>query len=259
MENRSIKREQYETAALTLLMDEHAQCDGNRLLREFNCAQAKGDAVPMPEMMDKKCQKRIRKALRREQSRVFFRKVSPIASKVAVFAFAVILVSAVTILAADAGGLIWETESPWAGYFISDHEDSITVHFGFSEKTKQQDADTISQIMAEYIPEGYTRAVEYSTYAWDSTAGIYSMYKDEAGNMVKLSTRSPKVGLVKVYKEGAAVTEISYLGNEMVLLERDSSRQVLWMDAEEGLYYSLYADALSEEEFWDLVFELLES
>lgn len=51
--------EQYEDLALSMLMEDYAQAEGERLLREFEEAERNGGLPEMPEELDRKCRNLI--------------------------------------------------------------------------------------------------------------------------------------------------------------------------------------------------------
>ena len=51
--------EQYEDLALSMLMEDYAQAEGERLLREFEEAERNGELPEMPEELDRKCRNLI--------------------------------------------------------------------------------------------------------------------------------------------------------------------------------------------------------
>ena len=100
--------------------------------------------------------------------------------------------------------------------------------------------------------------------------GLYSLYQNSQGQTVRLDCCVPMSGQVIIYKNGCVpfsehassrndsctAQEVVYLGYDMLLVEWKNARQIYWLDDEEGLRYCLYADGLTERQFWDLVYDL---
>lgn len=243
---------QQEEAALSILMDVHAEHDGQRLWQEFQEAQA-ADAAPVPS---RRQEQKWKQATGLAPGKPW-QKLLAAAAKAAVWAVAFFAFAAITIVAAEAGGLV-EIQTPlWNGYFVSDHPDTVTVHFATTEPTKAQDVEAICAAMDSRVPQGFTCAVHYATYNGKSIPGCYRMYDRADGGKIILNSCAPGTGLVRIPKNGAQVTEIQYMGVDMALLTRPDGWQAVWMDKEEGLYYSLTGQGIREGEFWSIVHALL--
>lgn len=250
---RKTKQIQQEEAALSILMDVHAEHAGQQLWQEFEQAQASGAAPKLSNRQERKW----RRAAGLNHA-VFWNKTLAVAGKVALWAVAMIAFATITIVAADAGGLV-DIQTPlWDGYFVSNHKETITVHFAPVDPVKPQDEEAVRRAVAEHVPEGFTCAVEYATYTGKSVPGFYTMYSNEEDGKIILNSRAPGSGLLKIDKNGAEVSEIKYLGRDMVLLTRSDGWQLVWMDEEEGLCYSIYADNIREDDYWILVNAVLQ-
>ena len=246
-------RAQQEEAALSILMDVHAEHDGQRLWQEFEEVCASEHAPKLSIRQERKWKRAIGLI-----PTTLWNKTLAVAGKVALWAVAMIAFAMVTIVAADAGGLV-DIQTPlWDGYFVSNHKESVTVHFAPVDPVKTQDEAAVRNAVAAHVPEGFTCAVEYATYTGKSVPGYYTMYTDAKDGKIILNSRAPGSGLVKIDKDGAEVSEIQYLGRDMVLLTRDNGWQLVWMDEEEGLYYSLYAENIREDDYWILVNAVLQ-
>ena len=262
MENRNTKQEQYEDAALTLLMDEHASQEGRSLLEAFAKAQETGEAPQWDAELESRCQKQMQKARRERSAKVCLSAVARLSSKVAVWAVVLICVISVTILAVDANGEVQKERFLENCCQLSDMEDRYIVHLRICYSRKEQDVDAVKQVMAGLEEQGYELALEYTCGAHlfgKNVRGIYNEYTNAQGNVVRLETRPPISGKIIRYKsnlEGYDVKEMRFLGYDMVMFQKGSVRELFWMDDMEALCYCLYADALSETDFWDLVYAL---
>lgn len=250
---RKTKQVQQEEAALSILMDVHAEHDGQRLLREFEEAQSTGAAPRLSSKQERKWKRAMGLT-----PATLWRKALPVAVKAALWVVAMLAFSAITLVTAYAGGLV-DIQTPlWDGYFVSNHKETITVHFAPVDPVRPQDEAAVRNAVAANVPEGFTCAVEYATYTGKSVPGFYTMYSDETDGKIILNSRAPGSGLVKIDKNGAEVSEIKYLDWDMVLLTRDNGWHLIWMDEAEGLYYSLYAENIREDDYWNLVDAVLE-
>lgn len=250
---RKARQLQQEEAALSILMDVHAEHAGQQLWQEFEQAQASGTAPKLSNRQERKW----RRAMGLLPTGLWSKTLA-VAGKVALWAVAMTTFAAIAIVTADAGGLV-DIQTPlWDGYFVSNHKETITVHFAPGDPVKPQNEEALRRAVAEHVPEGFTCTMEYATYTGKSVPGFYTMYSNEEDGKIILNSRAPGSGLVKIDKNGAEVSEIKYLGRDMVLLTRNDGWQLIWMDEEEGLYYSVYAENIRENDYWNLVNAVLQ-
>ena len=246
----SKKREQQGEAALSIFMDLHAQESGRQLWEAFEKAQQENTAPTLSRRQDRKCRGIL--------SGTSHSKAGKIIQKVAVWLVSLITFSALTIVAADAGGLVKIQTPLWDGYFVSNHSQSVTVHFGRTDPIRTQDRSAIRNALESHLPEGFAHVVEYGTYNGKSVPGFYTAYHDEAGGQIIFDSRAPGSGLVRFPKDGGEAKEIKYLGQDMVLLTRPQGWTLIWLEEEEGLYYSLTGSNIREDDFWQLVNAVLQ-
>ena len=247
------KQEQQGEAALSIFMDLHAQRSGQQLWDEFEAAQQENTVPVLSQKQDRKF-----KSVMSGASHSPWGKLGAIAAKVAIWAVAIFAFATVTIVAADASGLVSIQTPLWEGYFVSNHSQAITVHFGKTEPTRTQDKDAIRTALESHLPDGFTHVVDYATYNGKSLPGFYIAYADEEDGQIILDSRSPGSGLVRFPKNGGEAKEIKYLTQDMVLLICPQGWQLIWLDEEEGLYYALTGNNIREDDFWDLVNAVLQ-
>ena len=169
-------------------------------------------------------------------------------------------VAAATIVAVDADNQVSIDRFLKNGCSLSEMEDRYVIHFRLYPAKKAQDHEKVSQLMRQFVPQAYTLTQEYQEdFGGGFTPGLYSRYTDGEGHTVRLTSNQPLSGKLIIYKDGCTATEISYMGYDMVLVEWEDAREIHWLDDEEGLRYSVYADGLTERQFWDLVFEIARS
>ncbi len=257
MENRNTKLEQYEDAALALVMDEHAMESGRQLLSEFEQAKINGEVSAFPAQQNEKNLALIRKTFRKQHLRENLRKLSHIGSKVALWLL--VLTSAIFagIHVADANDQIYIDRHTKNRCSVSEMSDRYVIHIRFLPSTKDQDHDAISKIMSSLTSLGYTKITEYTEDLGGLVKpGLYSLYQNSQGQSVRLDSCGPISGKVVVQKDGCTVQEVLYVDYDMILVEWKDAVEIYWLDDAEGLRYCLYAEGLTDRQFWDLVYDL---
>ena len=247
------KHEQQGEAALSIFMDLHAQESGRQLWEAFETAQKENTAPVLSGKQDRKFKNTIGGI-----SRGTWGKVGTIAAKAALWVVALITFATVTIVAADAGGLVKIQTPLWDGYFVSNHSQTITVHFERTDPIRTQDRAAIRSALESNLPDGFTHVVEYGAYNGKSIPGFYTAYANEGDGQIIFDSRAPGSGLVRFPKDGGEAKEIKYLEQDMVLITRQQGWTLIWLEEEEGLYYSLTGSNIREDDFWKLVNAILQ-
>lgn len=238
-EHRQQLVEQYEEAAISLLMDEYAEADGARLLQEYETAVQNKDLPEIPAELDAKCKQLIDQSFGKRQRRVHFRKVTRGLAKVAVFAFVFLGMVTVTVLSVDA------LRIPVLNYFFQQERYS-SVSLDDRSKDVEMHGDLDSKIASAPIPEGYELAVKNV----DSEGSVYLCY-DNSENDVIILTIGPLTGLWNIDTEDTTQTQLSINEYRAIFIERDGYR-VIWINSDEELTYELYASNIEENVFIEI-------
>ena len=258
MEKRDNKLELYEDAALALVMDEHAQEAGQQLLEQFEQAKAKGETPSFSQQQDDKNRELIRRNFQKEKHREILKKLYRIGSKAALWLLLLTSVALATIHVADANDQIYIDRYMKNRCSFSEMSDRYVVHIRFLPSSEDQDHDAIREVMSGLTDLGYSMVSEYTEDLGGLVKpGLYSRYQNSQGQTVRLDSCAPLSGRVIFYKNGGSAHEVIYLGYDMILVEWKDGKQIYWLDDAEGLRYSLYAEGLSDQQFWDLVYDLV--
>jgi len=257
MENNNNKLEQYEDAALALVMDEHALESGRQLLSQFEQAKAKGDLSVFPAQQDEKNRALIRKTFRKQRLQNCLKKLSRVGSKAAMWFFLLTTVTLAGIHVAQANDQIHIDRHMKNRCSVSEMSDRYVIHIRFLPSSEDQDHAAISKIMGGLTDLGYSRVSEYTEDLGGLVKpGLYSRYQNSQGQIVRLDSCAPISGQVIVYKDDCTAQEVLYVDYDMILVERKDAMEVYWLDDAEGLRYCLYAEGLTDRQFWDLVYDL---
>ena len=230
-----------DEVALGILMDLHAQQEGEALWESFAASGEK-----MPQKLDKKCRRHLE-----------VRKRSPLV-RAALWIVSLLMFGTLSIMAAEAGGLVEFREPLWEGYFVTLHRDeTVTVHFSPTAPIRGQDTEKLRKTMESALPQGFTCAVSFIRTYPSHNPGMYLLYANDAQAEIYLSSQDPGRGLVEVNAKNAKVDEIRHLDLDIVLLTFSDGWTLVWHDAEENLCYTLAVKGIRESEFWALANTLL--
>ena len=247
-----------EEKQLAQLMEAYARDDGEQLWQEYEAAVNAGNTETVSDALDNCLRRQLDRQL--EEKKKVRSKFFGAASRIAVCAMLLLVLTAVTLLHADADTDIQIERFLQNACSLSELENRYLIHMRRYPGKEEQDVEAIRQVMAELISRGYTMQQEYVNHpAYDGQGdmGLYSLYRNEQGQTVRLDSRKPITGLVVIRKEeGLYVSQLQCMGYNMVLTEKGNQRRIYWLDDAEGLRYDLYADGLPESEFWNLVYAL---
>lgn len=236
------KNLQQEEAALSILMDLHGQQEGQRLWEAF---EASGEKLP------RKTDQKLRKILAPRKYPPFYR--------AALILLSFLLFGALSICAAEAGGLLEIRVPIWKGYFVTQLTDSVLVHFPVGTPSRPQDPARVQQTLEKWMPQGFGCDVSYIRSYPSDNPGFYALYTDGGEREIYLRSEDPTIGLVEVNARDAQVDEIRYLDRDMALVTTDGGWTVVWLNKEENLCYTLCGKGIRESEFWAMVSALLTS
>lgn len=238
--------QQYEEAALGILMEEYAKAEGERLLQEFETASAQDDFEPMPEELKAKYHQLIDQAYKKKRQRSFFSGITKAASKVAVIALLVFGIASAAILSVDA----WRV--PVLNFILAESGDHAIVDVGYSNSSLKKQFESIVETVCNNAPPDYTLA---ETPVADKITLLISM-KNSKGKLLNIYVRQ-EITQITLDAEDAEVEEIDLNGKPAYLIVKDGLK-IMWLDDTKGLIFSIYAQDLSPDAFWALVYALVE-
>jgi len=246
--------------ALLQLMEQHAQQDGQRLWQEYEDACNDGTQQPISKELDRACKEQIMETLSGDSRRERRSWILNALSRVAVIMLTLTILVSMTLSGAEADSDIHVDRFLQHACSLSEMQNRYVIHLRRYPGSEVQDVEAVSKAMSNLESKGYWRYWEYTNYRATEerpAMGLYSEYHNAQGQKIWLECRVPISGIVVVYKDGDTyASAVDCLGYNMVLVERTGSRQIFWLDDAEGLCYCLYAEGLSESDFWDLVYTL---
>lgn len=238
--------EQYEDAAFVLLMSEYAEQEGNRLLREFEEAKAKGEVPEVPAALDAKCRKLIRQAYENKHRENKVKEFLRAAGRVAAMLFIALGVCTTLVFSVEALRL------PVINFLIEQHERYTSIDFD-KEMTDASTQDTKlpasseASLLDAFIPNGY----KLYNYTVRDDGSVSVIYRSENGGSIFFST-TVLAGNLNFDSEEANTKRIMIAGFEGLQIEKDSVLKITWFDTEKSMAYQLRADVLNNAELWEL-------
>lgn len=241
-ERRQQLMEQYEEAAISLLMDELAEAEGGELLREFEEASRDGTQVNIPEALDAKCQQLIEKTFAARQRKTAFSRLYKGVAKAAVYALVLVGILTTTVLSVEAFRI------PVMNFFYQIGERSTAIAYKDVEKEVQALADWNNKISFAPIPSEYQLVLNITE---DNGTRVLS-YENESGNPITLIVRT-STGFLNVDTESADQKPMQLNNYEAVVIETEGIR-VVWIDPANELTFDLYAECLEADVFWKIAY-----
>lgn len=238
--------QQYEEAALGILMEEYAKAEGERLLQEFETASAQDDFEPMPEELKAKYHQLIDQAYKKKRQRNLFSGITKAVSKVAVIALLVFGIASATILSVDA----WRV--PVLNFILAESGDQAVVNVGYSNSSLKKQFEAIVETVCDNAPQDYSLS---ETPMIDEMSLLIEM-KSSKGKLLNICV-SRETSQITLDAEDAEVRELDLNGKQAYLILKNGLK-IMWLDDTKGLLISVYAQDLSPDAFWALVYTLVE-
>lgn len=241
--------EQYEDAALTLLMDESAEAEGERLLNAFAQAQAQGQIPTLPPEYDEKCQTLIDRTFKRQAVKEKWTRFGKKSLRVAAVTIAILGIMVTAVLKVEA------IRVPVLNYLYK-HCDRFSIMI-YPDTV----IDSIMPLMDPFellsssIPEGYSLFQDQSSGESDRLVA----YINDKEEIIVLSF-FPSSGAVMIDTENCIITEMNINGQEATLLEKTNLHHftLYWIDVEQHRTYYLSSSALTKEEFIEMAFGVIQ-
>lgn len=242
-ERRQRLLDQYEDAALRLLMDEYGEVEGERLLREFEEAEKRGEVENIPEELDQKCKQIIHRSFATKRRRDRFLLASKALGKVAVFALLLTGFCMTVVLSVEAFRI------PVLNYLIKHDVRFSTLLFLGEEENK--DMDPLENIDVEdCVPEDYILV-----YRKDDPDGASTyIFSNDNQSLITINM-APSVGMFNYDAEDAQQEPTKVNDYDAILISGEGYR-VMWLNPESNYVFDVTADGLLESEFWKVVYRL---
>lgn len=224
--------EQYDDAAFALMMDEYAEEEGEKLLKEFEAAMAAGEVPDVPESLDERCRNSIKSEFAKRHRKTKLTRFRHIAAKAAVVMLVLVGVAATTIGSVDA------LRVPFLNFWVEHFERHSTFAFDDSE-SPQSDRDLLSPL----IPDDYQPIVVQE----DDNGLSTLVYQNSNDQFIQFAVTLAD-GEFKYDSEDAIYEELKLLNHRAYLLE-ENGYQMIWLDETNGLIYSVLATEFNRDEF----------
>lgn len=222
--------EQYVEAATALIMEQYAVT-----MRENLCDELLSEEpVEVPDALDQKCRKLIRRKLAKERRKHARKKLLRFTGYAAAAIIAVFGIGGILFATVDA------VRVPIMNLFI-DQKDGY-LEFRYAEESDWV-FENAEDPLAGLLPEGYSLLLLDSSNYGSLTA----YYENLQGDILTFNAYAD-TSLLQVDNEIAANTEkVQILSYNGILIEKNGY-QLVWLDTDEGKLYQLTASALSREE-----------
>lgn len=234
--------EQYEEAALALIMEEYAEAQGELLWKDYEQAVARGETEAMPQALKDKCHQLIQKAYKKGRNRSLLRRIFKICAKVMVVAMALFGILSATVLSIEA------LRVPTLN-FILDHGGKFAfVNVGFNDAGLEKQFKAIVKTVEANLPKGY------SLEETPDTSGMSLLIQTKNSEGEKLTIHvSRDTAQIKVDTENAQIQEVELEGGQKGWLIFKDGPYIIWHDEEKGLILSVTARKIEPDDFWRLV------
>lgn len=232
--------EQYEDAALALLMDEYAETDGERLQRDFEAAEQAGAVPDVPDALDRKCRQLIQNSFNKQKRNAQLRKLSRSAVKAAAFLMILLGLATTMVLSVDA------LRTPVLRFFLRHEEQYTSITFSEPTASLTPEEQILEKIRSAPIPEGYALTKQ------EINNGIImlSFCENALGKEIWIEA-FPASGVLNVDSEDAEYTETTINGYQAFYIEKDGYC-ITWCDDNLQTVFTLRANGLSKDDFWKL-------
>ncbi len=237
------RQEEWDDAALGLLMNEYAEVEGEALWREFQAAEAAGKEAEARKREDRK----LRRGSRDQNRRILFLNgFGKCFKRVAVIFLVLLCLLSPAIMSVEAFKI------PVLNYIVALEKKFSGFNFGKNEYLTQEQEEVVKLIQSEPCPEGY----QFAGQEFDSYGRIWLYFECEGKVGIKVSIY-PSEGQINVDTEDIEQIPMKIHEYEAVYLQKEGHR-LMWLDAERELIFNLRALELTEDDFWRYAYTLIE-
>lgn len=246
--------ENYEDALFALLMHDVAEEEGAALIKENQCLQNDPEAA-VPEAIDRRCRKTIRKAVTKGKSRRTRRTALRVLNKVAVAAMLAILLFTAALAASPSlraktlNLLIEVSERATRLTMESDGEEVPSVeHVESSENPLVFFGYQIPE-----LPDGFEMIQQdgISTAKWIE-------YMDTNGNRIRIYIDIRATAALHVDTENAqSVEEVQIQDYEGIFVEKDGHTTITWADTDKQTFIEVSGVGVDREVLSELANKII--
>lgn len=244
----SLKKEELlndlDEISLKLLMNEYAESDGERLWREFEEADKRGDVPEIPDNLDRRCQKTIHETFAKNRRKAGWERFGRTFGKVAMIAMAFLGLITALVISVDA------LRVPVLNFFLSVHERYTVISTDEENVEIQKIPENIRTAVSFVIPDGYALVTD-ELLEDGSTLLVYE--DGNEGRIILSAEPAPAQLIIDTEDADSKKTKI----NEMdAFLVKKDGFHVVWINPETELLYDVYANTLEASQFWKIVYFL---
>lgn len=226
MTRREALQEQYEDALFGLLMDDFAVWEGRRALEENERLKEEPEIVPLS------VQQRCMKVINRYYNKQVLRSVSRTTYKILDRVAMVTLVVVVLFSTAFATSSTFRTKA--LNLAIEMFDDHTQISF------KNEDVEVKSfkekTLETNWLPDDWTLVEDHhdSRKKWKTF--------ETATGRAEVSVSNSATKVSNYDTENATVCRLEILGMEAMLIEKESTLQLVWVDINETLLWDVYIE-----------------
>lgn len=236
--------EQRDEIDMMLLTEACMASEGAAILAKYEEAEKQGEVSDVPDELDAKCRQIIQTAyVKQEQKRVLAH-VTTYIRKIAVYILLLLGAASTLILSVDA------LRVPVLNFILNRSERASSLVFDNTQFDKNAELEKFKDRVVPFIPKDYPLLHEHI----EENGTVLLTFQNDAGNSIFIKT-FPAKGTANIDTETADTTEIELNGYRAFLVEKDGYC-VYWVNEEIGKIFSIYADNLSLDRFWEIVYSL---
>lgn len=238
--------EQYEDAALSLLMDEYANEEGERLLKEFEEAKKNGDLPEMSAELDAKCRKLIDQTFAKMERKERLKRIGKSVAKAAILVFVLLGALSTMVMSVEAFRV------PVLNFFFDEGGRFGSVKIdGDSKELEAINCSVVTEFQS-CIPSGF---VEIRNEISDNYSSLLYVNEKDEEMMISLNVVPTSSELI-IDTEDIECTSANINGYDVVYIIEDGYR-LMWIDENGKFIYTLFARGFQESDFWELAYSII--
>ncbi len=221
--------ERYMDAYFSLLMEEVAIEEGRRLERE-NEALRQDPAAAVPEELNRRCYRTIRRCFAAQRRRKALRTLKSVAYRAVVLAVAV--------------GALFTT-----AFAFSETFRMMVFKFDTHTRLRLEGPGTtggtaaVYDIEVQWLPDGYVFAGQSR-----SSQNVRCEYTAADGQWIEVSAYTDPNITVSLDSENAEVMSLEIRGNSALVIEKGGDVQIAWVDVKTGVLWEIFGEKTSRSD-----------
>lgn len=243
-ERRKQLLEQRDEIDLMLLTDASMSADGAAILEEFEAAEKRGEVSEIPAELDEKCIQLIETSFAKQKRNQTITTVTQYIAKVAVYVLLFLGAASTLVLSVDA------LRVPVLNFILNQSSRASSLAFDDFSVDDSSELDMYLNKVMPCIPDSYHLIDKLA----EKNGFLILRFQDEGDGLIYIKAM-PADGAASIDTEYANITEIDLNGYPAVFVEKNGFC-VYWTNENLEKIYSVYANNLSIDLFWELVYSL---